>query len=213
MCPLKISLLEARYPIQKSDYAFKPASMRFLSGKNFANWHGIVSEDLNANIGGAFITDKLSYIFNIAPEHESSANLKKLIFEKTQELISNSEKIWGFICGGWNLDMKNDLAKKSFDIYNTLADKMEELKIPFGMLCGKEAGEHYDNFRVHGNNVYVWSDLIKDRFNNKKAVPQEEIINNLEKDYQFTEFDPEIKLYCSRRRIIDEPEVHEITLV
>ena len=215
MCSLKVNLLAAKYPIKKVDCAINnQLKSKFTTGKQFlTSWRGLTTEDINANVGGAIIADKLAYIFHLTPEQQNLSKLKSTIEQKAGELILTGNKLWGFICGGWALDKNNDISKRSFDIYNTLADIMDNLNIPFGMVCGKQAGNHYDNFRLKDNNIYVWSDLIKNRFEGKDVNSPDEIIDNLEQDYQFVEFNPEIELYCPKFKQIEEPGTYTDILV
>ncbi len=201
MSAFRIKFIPERYPLNKFECNVDiPIQRKSMNGKGLSTtWRALRSEDMNADVGGALIADKVAYVFHIAPEQQSFAKVKELIEEKANEFMLLKDKVWGFICGGWAFDNNNDVAKKSFDVYNTIADKMEDMKIPFGMVCGKEPGNHFDNFRLRENSVYVWSDLIKNRFADKVNPPQEEIINNLEKDYQFVEFNPEIELYCPKK--------------
>ena len=187
---------------------------RFADGKQLTTtWRGLIAEDMNANVGGAIMTNKKAFVFNVAPERQSLSKIKTIIEEKTSELMQGGNKLLGFICGGWRIDKNNDISKRSFDLYNTLADKMDDLKIPFGMICGKEIGNHFDNFRLKENNIYMWSDLIANRFSGKEPLPREDILENLEKDYEFVEFSPEIQLISPKKIVKPEEETHCITLV
>ena len=81
------------------------------------------------------------------------------------------------------------------------------------MICGKEIGNHFDNFRLKENNIYMWSDLIANRFSGEEPLPREDILENLEKDYEFVEFSPEIQLISPKKIVKPEEETHCITLV
>ena len=214
MSPLKVNFLTNKYSVKNVDC--KVGGMfrqRFADGKQLTTtWRSLMAEDMNANVGGALMTNRKAYVFNVAPERQSLSKIKTIIEEKAGELVQGGNKILGFICGGWSIDKNNDISKRSFDLYNTLADKMDDLKIPFGMVCGKEIGNHFDNFRLKENNIYMWSDLIAKRFSDKGSLSREDILENLEKDYEFVEFSPEIQLIPPLKK--SEPEeVHCITLV
>ena len=208
MCALKVNFIPSRYPLKKYECEIGiPIQRNLIGGKTIATgWRALRNENMNADVGGALIANKTAYVFHIAPEQQNLNRLKQLIEQKANELMSYKDKIWGFICGGWALNSNNEISKKSFDVYNTLADKMDDMNIPFGMVCGKEIGSHYDNFRLRNNTINVWSDLITDRFKDKTNIPPEEIISNLEQDYQFVEFNPEIELYCPKNIGKEEDE-------
>ncbi len=214
MLPLKVNFLTNSYLTNKCDFKMNDLlRQRFADGKHLSILRrGLIAEDMNANVGGAIMTNKRAYIFNVAPERQSLSKIKTMMEEKVYELMQGGNKIFGFICGGWKIDKNNDISKRSFDLYNTLADKMDDLKIPFGMICGKEIGNHYDNFRLRENNVYMWSDLVAKRFSNKESLSRGDILENLEKDYEFVEFAPEIQLVSSPKIVEPGKEDHFITL-
>ena len=168
---------------------------KFADGKSILlEGHAGRAEDMNANIGGALITNKIAYIFRIAPEQESLNKLKEHLTQKIDELKLQCDKILGFVCGGWALNKNNPVAEKSFDVYNTIANKFEEKDVPFGMICGKTEGKHYDNLRIRNNRIFFWSDLTRDKLNNDEIKTSDDLITNLEKSYDYVEISPEFEI-------------------
>ena len=90
MCSLKVNLLAAKYPIKKVDCAINnQLKSKFTTGKQFlTSWRGLTTEDINANVGGAIIADKLAYIFHLTPEQQNLSKLKSTI-EQIIKVLNN----------------------------------------------------------------------------------------------------------------------------
>ena len=55
------------------------------------------------------------------------------------------------------------------------------------MLCGKEKGSNMDNIFSINNSVTLWNENFNNIFKQNKGYTQNEIVEQLEKDYQFVE--------------------------
>ena len=76
----------------------------------------------------------------------------------------------------------------SFNLYNTIADTLDELGVNFTMMCGKKKGSPMENMYAVGDTITVWSNAFKKMFpNGAKDLSQEEIVEKLENHYQFVE--------------------------
>ena len=86
------------------------------------------------------------------------------------------------------LNNKDTESVASFNLYNTIADTLDELGVNFTMMCGKKRGSAMENMYAVGDNITVWSDKFKEIFpNSSKNLSQEEIVEKLENHYQFVE--------------------------
>ena len=126
-------------------------------------------------------------MFHSIPELQSLSSIKRELAAKIELLRETSDKITGFICGGLELNKSNKSSVDSFNLYNKIADSLDEFDIPFTMMCGKEKGACPDNLYSNANSVLVWNNDFKDIFKNTKKLSQDEIVSMLENRYQFVE--------------------------
>ena len=95
------------------------------------------------------------------------------------------DEVHGFICGGWQLDNRDKSTVQSFDLYNKIADSLDELGVKFTMVCGKEKNAPLDNLYSQGDKIV----LSNKGFNidKNKKLSQDDIISALEDKYQIVE--------------------------
>ena len=84
MLPLKVNFLTNSYLTNKCDFKMNDLlRQRFADGKHLSILRrGLIAEDMNANVGGAIMTNKRAYIFNVAPERQSLSKIKAMMEEK-----------------------------------------------------------------------------------------------------------------------------------
>lgn len=111
------------------------------------------------------------------------AELEKRIFEMEEKF----GKVRAFLYGGLELNKNNPRTVESFNLYNTLADSLYELQVPFAMICGKNAKAPLDNIYAINNNVTIWNDLFKKFVKPLSKPTQEEIMATMRDDYQIVE--------------------------
>ena len=195
----KINILSSAYPLVREDIVLGNAmKYKFIDGKKISTkFHGIRAEQMKANIGGALVTQRDSFAFHIAPEIESPKIVKKLLADKVEELRHSGEKVWAFLCGGWAYKQNDEVATKSFNMYTALADKLEELGVPFSMICGKFVHDESDNFRVYNDSVFAWGDAVKNKIDKGAKLSPDEIFDKFSEKYQVVELSPEIDIASS----------------
>ena len=97
-------------------------------------------------------------------------------------------KINAFIYGGIEFDAKNASSRGSFNLYNNLADIMEELNVPFSMLCGKKPMvKTHDNMHAIDDRLTIWNDAYKEMGKNLDEIANEDKLEFLRSKYQFVE--------------------------
>ena len=111
------------------------------------------------------------------------AELEKRIFEMEEKF----GKVRAFLYGGLELNQNNPKSVESFNLYNVLADSLDELQVPFAMICGKSAKAPLDNIYAINNNVTIWNDLFKKFVKPASKPTQEEIMATMRDDYQIVE--------------------------
>ena len=77
--------------------------------------------------------------------------------------------------------------KDSFNLYNNLADAMENLNIDFAMLCGKKGFKTPDNMHVIDNRLTIWNDKFKELGKNPEKLDKSQKLEFLTDNYQFVE--------------------------
>lgn len=150
--------------------------------------HPIVSHDANTCtmlcLNGE---NNKNCLMHLAPEQQSLNSLKPGIEKCIQKLRENigkvHENITGIIIGG-----RDSKHKESFNLSVEIANILDEMGIPFSMICGKFDTIANDNILIKGNNAYIWNSSLK----NLKNSSQNELPTLLEKNYEVVELSPEV---------------------
>ncbi len=198
--PFSINLSGIPYPqVKKSltvgnfhDYTIK-------KGLNACFNKGLLTENINSCTAGVLNAGKRNFMFHAAPEMQDLTTVKKELLKQIDKLRESCEDIKGFICGGWALNTKDRETVRSFDLYNTIADTLDELGVKFTMLCGKEKGSPMDNMYAVNQGVTVWNNSFKELLPDIKNKADMQDV--LEKQYQFVELSPEIDITASAPKL------------
>ena len=158
------------------------------AGKKTATVRSLKTENINSCTAGVLSNGKNHFMFHVAPELQPVSTIKKEIEKQVNILRETCDNVKAFICGGLELNNKDSESVASFNLYNTIADALEDLGVNFTMMCGKKKGSPMENMYAVGNTITVWSNTFKKLFpNGAKDLNQEEILEILEKHYQFVE--------------------------
>ena len=158
------------------------------AGKKTATVRSLKSENINSCTAGVLSNGKNHFMFHAAPELQPVSTIKKEIEKQVNILRETCDNVKAFICGGLELNKKVSESVASFNLYNTIADALDDLGVNFTMMCGKKKGSPMENMYAVGNTITVWSNTFKKLFpNGAKDLNQEEILEILEKHYQFVE--------------------------
>lgn len=138
---------------------------------------------------------KNNCLIHIAPEQQPLCSiqdgLEKCILKLQEKYGVAKDKITAILVGGRELIQKDAESVASFNNYNTVANSLDNLEIPFTMICGKKKGATKDNIYMVNETATIWNDFFKDLKLNKNST-QEEITEELSKKYQFVEIAPEV---------------------
>ena len=126
-------------------------------------------------------------LYHLAPEQQAIHRIKEEVEKRVFRLQDTFGEVKAFLYGGVELNNKNPESVASFNLYNTLADVLDNLGIPFAMICGKKQANQLDNMYVINNNITIWNDLFKKFIKPKEAPNQEQIMDILKEHYQFVE--------------------------
>ena len=188
MCPLSINLSKIAYP--------KPKRVKMVGDfHDYTLSNGVLAdvkcslrtENVNSCTAGVLNAGKKNFMFHAAPEMQPLNVIKDILAKQVENLRKSCDDVRGFICGGYELDTKDAESIKSFDLYNTIADTLDELGVKFMMMCGKQKGAPMENLNIVNNNLTVWSDAFKQLFKSKEALGTDDIMSALENHYQFVE--------------------------
>jgi len=158
------------------------------AGKSTATSRSLKTECINTCTAGVLSNGKNHFMFHAAPELQPIATIKKEIERQVNILRETCDNIKGFICGGLELNNRDSESVASFNLYNTIADTLDELGVNFTMMCGKKKGAPMENMYAVGDTVTVWSNAFKKLFpQGSENLNQEEILETLENHYQFVE--------------------------
>lgn len=152
--------------------------------------HGLKSFDAYTCTMVNFNTEqKINKMWHLAPEYEVHQNfnyLLKFFKEEALKLQDQFGKIRAFIYGGVEMGSAKH-NKDSFNLYNNLADAMENLNIDFAMLCGKKGFKTPDNMHVIDNRLTIWNDKFKELGKNPEKLDKSQKLEFLTDNYQFVE--------------------------
>lgn len=191
----KVNLISSAYPkVLQDKNVGAHLNFSISNGKTVpVKWQGIRSENMDANIAGIIANEKDAFVYHIAPEQNSPSSIMGFLTDKIAELKSGGEHVWAFITGGWALEKNNKVSEQSFDLYNSIANQLEEMEVPFGMMCGKYEHGKPDNFRLFQNKLYLWGDTIKNKLVKDEPLTTEKVLDKYAEDYQCIEFTPDFE--------------------
>lgn len=165
------------------------------AGKIVNAGKSIVTENANTCTMIALNAGNSDCLLHLAPEQQAINDIKpglqRCINKLLQQCKNFKESVTGLIIGGRELIKDNPESVASFNVYNTAATALDELDIPFTMICGKNLDIPNDNICAKDNIAVIWNKVIS---NLRTATPERQ--KNLEKEllkyYQFVEIDEEV---------------------
>lgn len=172
------------------DNIFRTDSARFLRAPK-----PMRSENANTCLMvGINAGNNRNCLMHLAPEQQSLSTLKagllKCIKTLSEKCDNMKENFSAILIGGRAFDSNNPKTKASFDLFNHTANILEELGIPFSMICGKYDNVAKDNISVYKDCATIWNDSYKNLDIPKNAT-LEEIEEALSEHYQVVELSKE----------------------
>ena len=197
MCPLNINIAKTAYPANKQAKLIDNfRKFTIANGKSVYVNHGARTENVLNCTAGVLNADKKNFMFQANPAQEPIEFIKKELQKQVDILKETCEDVRAFICGGLELNTKDRESVKSFDLYNKIADTLDELGVKFTMMCGKKRDAMPDGIYAVNNNITLWGDASKSVFKqgNGENLGMDDIVNLLEDSYQFVEIAPDQKV-------------------
>ena len=106
-----------------------------------------------------------------------------------------------YICIGNNKYEVSTNIGTSYEIEKKFNKKirnvLEELEIPYTMICGKKMGLGNDDIYIADGTAHVQNDFFECLKGDTRS-PQERIKEQLERGYQFVEIDPRVPIEVGR---------------
>jgi hypothetical protein len=163
-----------------------------------ASTQSLFSEGANTCVLVALNAGKKSNcLLHLAPEHQKVGSIKEELSGCIDKLKAKCEdvreKVTGILFGGIEFDSKDPQAKGSFDVYNTVANSLEDMDVPFTMICGKKKGSPKDAIFLTSTSASLWNTDLKG-LDIPQNASQEEIAKQLSSRYQFVEISPEVPI-------------------
>ena len=166
---------------------------------------GLTTENINSCTAGVLQAGDKHFMFHAAPEMQSLKTVKSELEKQIKSLKKACDDIKGLICGGWELNTNSPQSVKSFDLYNTIADALDNLGVKFTMICGKEKDSPMDNLYSFDKKITLWNKSMKDLpTNNSKKLSEDDILDALENHYQFVEKNSDDKLNLELKSVLDK---------
>ena len=132
------------------------------------------SKDIAADVSGAIVSGDNCFMgFNISPNvFVSGYNyVTDVLSENIQKVLDMGKNVQGFICGGLSNSLETKSATASYALYNEVAEMLDQFGIQFGMICGKNKANSFDNIRIHKDKIFMWGDYLHDCFTQKTKKP------------------------------------------
>ena len=182
---LNINISKVGYPKLARTKAVGERACSFSNGGKTGHNLGLQAFNIEADTALLLNAGRTNnQLFKLCPYVGNiKAELEKRIFEMEE----NFGKVRAFIYGGFKLNHNDTKSVESFNFYNNLADSLDELEVPFAMICGKDRKAPLDNLYSINNNVTIWNDLFKKFVKPETKLSQEEIIETMKNEYQFVE--------------------------
>ena len=190
MCAFTINLSKISYPMTKGAKVLNSANSSISKGYLGCVGRGVRAENISNSTVGVLNSGKRNFIFAAYPEIQPINSIKRALAQKIEELRNGCEEIHGMICGGLELNPRNNESVRSFDLYNAIADALDDLGVKFSMICGKEKNAPMESLYSFGESTTLWGGRF-DKILKDKAPTRDEVIANLENHYQFVEISPE----------------------
>ena len=191
---LVINISKKPYPIikQASEVSSSKATINYA--KYVGTNRSIRTEDANTCVIVGLNNSNGNCLMHLAPEQQSirtlAAGLNKCVETLIDKYKNGEEKITGFIVGG-----RDSLASKdSNPLYTAVANILDDLGIPFTMICGKKSSLANDNVNLVGKNATIWNNSFGDELILNKNSTQKEIQEALEELYEAVEISPEVPI-------------------
>lgn len=138
---------------------------------------------------------KHNCLMHLAPEQQPISNLEESIDKYIRALQEKCDKIQetvsAILFGGREFRRDDVESKASFDLFNTMANILDKLEVPFSMICGKKKGAPVDNIYMQNNTASLWNNSIN-CLNKLGNASQKEIEDALYENYQVVEISPEV---------------------
>lgn len=189
MSPLSIKFTNVPH-IQNTNTKFVGEFHDYLlqKGSLITSKRGLQTENINSCTAGVLNAGNKHFMFHAAPEMQSLRTIKQELEKQIEILKRTCEDVRGFICGGWELDTKNRESIKSFNLYTSIADTLDDLGVKFTMVCGKEKDAPLDNLHSINKSVTMWNEGFGNMYVGKSEnLNPQEVADILEKYYQFVE--------------------------
>lgn len=164
---------------------------------------GMRTENINSCTAGVLNAGDKHFMFHAAPEMQSLRTVKQDLEKQIRALKKTCDEIRGLICGGWELNTRSPQSVQSFDLYNAIADALDDLGVKFTMICGKEKNSPMDNLHALNKTVTLWNSSFKD-VDDTTNLSQDKILDILEDHYQFVEKNSDDKLNFELKSAADK---------
>lgn len=197
--PLKVRLTNTPHVIRKG--AKEVTQYTMSASKTSTPGRAVFSEGANTCSLLALNLGNVNRLFHLAPELQPTNNLYEGIRSSIDTLYENSEdlddEVTAVLIGGRELIKDNPESEASFNLYNETANVLEELEIPYTMICGKKMGLGNDDIYIADGTAHVQNDFFECLKGDTRS-PQERIKEQLERGYQFVEIDPRVPIEVGR---------------
>ncbi len=169
--PFKVRLSSKPIKYQAKNYEVGRDRIFTINKSRFSQSpHPLVSFDANSctmlNLNGG---NNRNCLMHLSPEQQSTKTLKsgleKCLLQLHEKMGNLEEDIRGIIVGGRHSEHKD-----SFNLFNEIANILDEFGIPFSMLCGKFDNIANDNIVITGNKACIWNSSLDNNNNNLEDI-------------------------------------------
>ncbi|MBQ4114383.1 hypothetical protein IJD34_03150 [bacterium] len=167
-----------------SNYGIRNAARNCYSHPNYAI-------NSNSSVIGGLFTDARHLLFTTNASTNPEFTLRTELENQLNYLrrTCQTEDVKGILVGGLRFDEKDKESQCSYYFYSKLAEAMDDLQIPFAMLCGRAKEIQPEHVYARFNHVKISSDGFKDI-----KTSSQQVYDVVENRYDDIFFDDGIKL-------------------
>ena len=160
------------------------------------------TKDLKSNIAIILQSLKQKFIINTAIEQENletmSDNLRNIIKEMRENLISKKDEIVAFVTGGREYNSLNPYADKGRDVSDKIIEFLEEEKIPATVLLEQKGKlDKGLNVYAHRDNAVLYGGIMNDINKGKFPKDSNELKEFMEEFFDYVQISPKAPIQFS----------------
>lgn len=165
--------------------------------KDIVGTRAIVSDSADTCSYMAIKAGNRNALMHLAPEQEPIGTLRDRLYAYLDSFRENYDimidEMKAFIFGGREFAKGDVQSETSCNLYNEMAESLDEFGVPFTMICGKKSGMAKDDIYFASNKVYAINKSLKDLSIPENPTPKQ-VEDAIGQYYECVEINPEVPI-------------------